>query len=249
VSPRSVSGSLVVDPVDRLIGRERRRGKKLMKHEDDPDFAVLKCLLELARDGAVSGTLRVVFVTSNAEVEFLPWMHAGHDFRSNRMTDVMSRRQVCEVGDVEDAQAESYLRERGVAEAVARDAVATVTGGNLIKLSGIAASNSFRLRGSMNEDRRQFSDNMTRIGLHDAKVKPDHALFQRLLQDKGKEEEHRMITGKMRYCEVRDFVSAEELDALLRYGLLTVYPDNSYSLRSRQHAQFFQREFAKSGPR
>ena len=100
---------LVVDGVDELYRR---------------DPAVLTDLQTLAKNGADTNTLRVVFVVSETAAFEMLQSHPHS-----------SQSKVFFVGDADDKEAVKFLVSSGVDEASAQDAVARITGGRIVLLN------------------------------------------------------------------------------------------------------------------
>jgi hypothetical protein len=169
-------------------------------------------LQDFAKRGADSGSLRVVFVSSEGVA--LPllkassaWSRAGGAY---------------EVQDLPDGLAVSFLEGQGVPFERATRVVRDITGGRLSLLLHLAST-------SVPDDATILTlDDETQGGLLDAGVQPDHELFKAL-----SDSDH---IG----CSVaKKLVGQTALDALLAANILAVHPNSTYSFHSRHTAVFF----------
>ena len=100
---------LVIDAADKM-------------YKKDPDL--LFDIQALAKDGADSGCLRVVFVISETSAFEMLLSHSH-----------ASRSEVFLVGEIDDNEAVEYLVSKGIIKKNATDAVARITGGRVALLN------------------------------------------------------------------------------------------------------------------
>jgi len=172
------------------------------------DPAFMKELQDFAKTNADQGNLRTVFVTSEGTT--LPLMMGSSS---------IERGKVIEISDLTDQEALGYLLNRKVPEDRAKDAVANITGGRLIRLSNYAESyTSF----PTNADYRKVFDERTGGSLKDLKIKEDHELFKKLLKDRAVGE-----------TAAKNLVDAKMIKDLLEANILAQHPNGTYTFHSR----------------
>jgi KaiC/GvpD/RAD55 family RecA-like ATPase len=202
---------LVIDSVE-LIAKEA------------PEF--LTKLQNFAKQRTDSGTLRVVFISSDGSV-----------LKQLKSQSAWSRalKPPFEVGDIPDADAVEFLKGKGVAEEQAAEAVRVITGGRFALLTDyVAAYNAMGNKAAaaelFNAVEEQLSERV--------KLPRDHALF-RALVEKG------VVDAKA----ANALVSEDTRSALLAENILAAhYPrTKAYTFHSRYVETFFKGVFGVEG--
>ena len=180
--------------------------------KEDPDFALK--LQALAKDGADTGHLRVVFVFSKDTA--LPLLTSQSAWK--RALPPL------EVFDIPDFEAVNFLVGRDVEQARAEDAVRTITGGrfsDMLVFAGASATKS-------NDVIRQELDRRIKSAVVDAGMQPTHPVFARLLS-----------SPTIPTAEVKRLLSQDQLKTLLVSNVLAVHADKTISFQTRHVSHFF----------
>lgn len=184
----------------------------LVAKSDPAFFAQLQ---DFAKACADSGVLRVVLVLSDGAA--LPLL------LSSAAQSRCDRDQVCEVGDIDLADAVAYIQATFPASRYAKDEaqawelVRTVTGGRFPLLQDYGKT----LRPV--EDVRRVLDIETRAQLRAAQVPPTHPLLAALLDS---------TTHSLPRDEAEGMLEAPRVSALLRQSLLATHPDGTYTFNT-----------------
>ena len=184
--------------------------------------AFFRDLQNFAKVCADTGVLRIVFVSSEGAA--LPLMRSSSAW-SRAMPPY-------EVSDIDDALAVDYLAGRGVARAVAEEAVRTIAGGRFALLLSVASDATAASLAAL----RRTLDARTNAVLKEAGLTPTHPLLRALVAE-----------GSLMEDAVLDRVPADALEALLRANVLTLHPDGSYSAHARHVEAFLRRAGGDAG--
>ena len=184
----------------------------LVAKSDPAFFAQVQ---DFAKACADSGVLRVVFVFSNGAA--LPLL------LSSAAQSRCDRDQVCEVGDIDLADAVAYIQATfptsryAMDETQAWELVRTVTGGRFPLLQDYGKTPR------PVEDVRRVLDIETRAQLRAAQVAPTHPLLAALLASP---------THSLPRDEAEEMLEAPRVSALLRQNLLATHPDGTYTFNT-----------------
>lgn len=198
---------LVVDSADRLAKNEK----------------VFFCeLQDFAKDCADLGDLCVVFIISKGSRLSLLEERSAWSRASEPM----------EVGEISDEQAVEYLTKHKVPQELAKEAVATMTGGNFALLNKFTASYE---RETIPKMRAEMDTRLTNcLAKHGLAV--NHPLFSRLLNEK------RITKGascrELGWC----WRGQDKLDALVADGVLMECGSGEYAFLNRHAVDFFHRQ-------
>jgi hypothetical protein len=178
----------------------------LVAKSDPAFFAQVQ---DFAKACADAGVLRVVFVFSDGSA--LPLLLSS-SAETRCDTD-----QICEVGDISDAEAEAYVvRCFGRTPKQAAELVRTVTGGRfpLLQTYGKSARPLADIRREL--DNRTLA-NLTKVG-----VPLTHPLLRALLSK-----------GALSSSDALALMPAAQIEGLLRFNVLAAHPSGTYSLNNR----------------
>ena len=187
---------LVIDAVDKI-------------YKKDPDL--LFDIQALAKDGADSGCLRVVFVISETSAFEMLQSHSH-----------ASRSEVFVVGEIEDNDAVEYLVSKGINKKNAIDAVARITGGRFALLNSYVSAHQ---RGVTNDQVLTNYKRATKSTLKHISVNVTDDVFRAV------------STGSL--FEDDDSVSVEKLAQLTRENILTLNPSTRLVAFNSRHIQTF----------
>ena len=190
---------LVIDAADKI-------------YKEDPKF--LFHIQALAKDGADSGCLRVVFVISETSTFEMLQSHSH-----------ASRSEVFVVGEIEDNEAVEYLVSKGINKKNATDAVARITGGRFALLNSYVSAHH---RGLTNDQILANYHAATDSALVDVGIEPTDKLFCEA------------STGLLGDATAKKLVGPDKLAQLTRENVLTVNPTTRLvSFNSRHIRTFF----------
>ena len=187
---------LVIDAADKI-------------YKKDPDL--LFDIQALAKDGADSGCLRVVFVISETSAFEMLESHSH-----------ASRSEVFVVGEIEDNEAVEYLVSKDINKKNATDAVARITGGRFALLNSYVSAHQ---RGVTNDQVLANYKRATKSTLKHISVNVTDDVFRAV------------STGSL--FEDDDSVSVEKLAQLTRENILTVHPSTRLVTFNSRHIQTF----------
>ena len=187
---------LVIDATDKI-------------YKKDPDL--LFDIQALAKDGADSGCLRVVFVISDSSAFEMLESHS-HASRSRTFL----------VGEIEDDEAVDYLVSKGINKENATDAVARITGGRFALLNDYIGDHQ---DGMTNDQVLANYKRATKSTLKHISVNVADDVFRAV------------STGSL--FEDDDSVSVEKLAQLTRENVLTVNPRTRLVTFNSRHVQTF----------
>ena len=187
---------LVIDAADKI-------------YKKDPDL--LFDIQALAKDGADSSCLRVVFVISETSAFEMLESHS-HASRSRTFL----------VGEIEDDEAVDYLVSKGINKENATDAVARITGGRFALLNDYVADHQ---DGMTNDQVLANYKRATKSTLKHINVNVADDVFRAV------------STGSL--FEDDDSVSVDKLAQLTRENVLTVNPSTRLVTFNSRHVQTF----------
>ena len=187
---------LVIDAADKI-------------YKKDPDL--LFDIQALAKDGADSGCLRVVFVISETSAFEMLESHS-HASRSRTFL----------VGEIEDDEAVDYLVSKGINKENATDAVARITGGRFALLNDYVADHQ---DGLTNDQILVQHVTATKRVLKNLRVKKTDPLFSKVAAGALYEED--------------DQVDVDELSKLARENILVVDLATGLVTFNSRHVQTF----------
>ena len=186
---------LVIDAADKIY----KEDPKLLFH-----------IQALAKDGADSGCLRVVFVISETSA-FESHSHA-------------SRSRTFVVGEIEDDEAVDYLVSKGINKENATDAVARITGGRFALLNDYIGDHQ---DGMANDQILANYHAATKDALVDAGIKATNPLFLAV------------SSRQLESSEAKELVEPDKLAQLTRENVLTVNPSTRLVAFNSRHIQTF----------
>ena len=189
---------LVIDAADKI-------------YKKDPDL--LFDIQALAKDGADSGCLRVVFVISETSAFEMLESHSH-----------ASRSEVFVVGEIEDNEAVEYLVSKGINKKNATDAVARITGGRFALLNSYVSAHH---RGLTNDQILANYQAATKDALVDAGIKATNPLFLAV------------SSRQLESSEAKELVEPVKLAQLTRENILTVNPSTRLVSFNSRHIQTF----------
>jgi len=187
---------LVIDAADKIY----KEDPKLLFH-----------IQALAKDGADSGCLRVVFVISETSAFEMLQSHSH-----------ASRSKMFLVGEIKDDEAVDYLVSKGINKENATDAVARITGGRFALLNSYASAHQ---DGMTNDQVLVNYKRATKITLKHISVNVTDDVFRAV------------STGSL--FEDDDSVSVEQLAQLTRENILTVNPCTRLVAFNSRYVQTF----------
>ncbi len=194
---------LVIDAADKI-------------YKKDPDL--LFDIQALAKDGADSGCLRVVFVISETSAFEMLQSHS-HASRSRTFL----------VGEIEDDEADDYLVSKCVNKENATDAVARITGGRFALLNDYIGDHQ---DGLTNDQVLANYHAATRSALVDITIEPTDKLFREA------------SAGLLEDAAAKKLVGPDKLAQLTRENILTVNPSTRLVAFNSRHVRTF---FAETG--
>ena len=197
-----------------------KHGRPAVLVIDDADIiakenpAFLTLLQTAAKNGADTGTLRIVFVSSEGHA--LPLLQAHSHW---------SRGRVHEVGDIEDEEAVKYLVDvKEVDETRASEAVEKITGGRFALLNEFARDSQKKTNEAILEELHDTTkERLLLLG-----VKADHELFQMILHPEP-----------LRSADAARLVGIKNLDALAKGNIITIHNNGIVTFNSRHVESFF----------
>ena len=191
---------LVIDAADKIY----KEDPKLLFH-----------IQALAKDGADSGCLRVVFVISETSAFEMLQSHS-HASRSRTFL----------VGEIEDDEAVDYLVSKGINKENATDAVARITGGRFALLNDCIGDHQ---------------DGMT----NDQVLANYHAATEDVLYDVGLDKAdlslllREVSAGPLKVKHAKELVGADKVAQLTHENILTVNPSTRQVAFNSRHIQTF----------
>ena len=187
---------LVIDAADKIY----KEDPKLLFH-----------IQALAKDGADSSCLRVVFVISETSAFEMLESHSH-----------ASRSEAFVVDEIEDNEAVEYLVSKGINKKNATDAVAKIAGGRFALLNSYVSAHQ---RGVTNDQVLANYKRATKSTLKHISVNVTDDVFRAV------------STGSL--FEDDDSVSVEKLAQLTRENILTVHPSTRLVTFNSRHIQTF----------
>ena len=191
---------LVIDAADKIY----KEDPKLLFH-----------IQALAKDGADSSCLRVVFVISETSAFEMLESHSH-----------ASRSEVFVVGEIEDNEAVEYLVSKDINKKNATDAVARITGGRFALLNSYVSAHQ---RGITNDQVLANYHAATEDVLYDVGL--DKADLSLLLRE--------VSAGPLKVKHAKELVGADKVAQLTRENILTVNPSTRLVSFNSRHIQTF----------
>ena len=189
---------LVIDAADKIY----KEDPKLLFH-----------IQALAKDGADSGCLRVVFVISETSAFEMLDSHSH-----------ASRSEVFLVDEIEDNEAVEYLDSKDVKKKDATDAVARITGGRFALLNSYVSAHQ---RGLTNDQVLANYHAATKDVLVDVGIKATDELFRAV------------SSRQLESSEAKELVEPNTIAQLTRDNILTVNPTTRLVTFNSRHVQTF----------